>query len=184
MTVVGSEAGRRVLRNLRVHSEASVRGTGKCDAPRSVGHVRGCVLGTPSSVFWGGHENAHETHDVGVELLASGEAGARSWHTCIGAFTWCGGTSALSAWISLHREESRGKANPRRDACCVSWSRQCRIPKKEIQSRAEAVLNRCGSGSSGTVLNAGSCLGTVCVSNRGRGCGDGPHVNDPLSGPA
>jgi hypothetical protein len=71
------------------------------------------------------------------------------------------------------------EVNGRRDACCVSWSRECRIPQKEIKSRAVVVLNRCGSGSSGTVMNAGSCLGTVCVSNRSGGCGDGPHVNDP-----
>jgi hypothetical protein len=63
--------------------------------------------------------------------------------------------------------------------CCLTWSRDCPERNSELLWRAESIKAGCATGHSGVFANAGSCLGTVCISDRQDGCVDSPDVDVP-----
>ncbi len=58
------------------------------------------------------------------------------------------------------------------NGCCISWSRRCPGRLSDLVWHAEVIHRRCGSGASGRIWGVDPCFGTVCLSNRDKGCSD------------
>jgi hypothetical protein len=64
--------------------------------------------------------------------------------------------------------------------CCVLWSRDgCAQPAHEVLWRARDMRAMCERAGSASMENAGSCFGSMCLSNGGSTCTSSWRVDEP-----